>query len=124
MLPQIIEHFNNLKCAQVYLISLDEKICGCTEIFCHQISLFSAEMTIIVTALLCRDVNTTSSWCCASSLKPFSMVMLKIVFPSQLKQLVIIVQSVLNLSKKKKQKCCCNISFVVVFCCVSSMIAR
>lgn len=76
----------------------------CAEKFCRYISLFSAEITIIVTALLCGDVNTTSSWCCVSSLKPFSMVMPKIVFPSQLKQLVIIVQSVLNLSKKKRKK--------------------
>lgn len=51
----------------------------------------------------CRDVNTTSSGCCVSSLKPFSMMMLKIVFTSQLKQLVIIVHSV-NLSKKKNPK--------------------
>lgn len=60
-------------------------------------------MTVIVLALLFRDVSTTSSWCRVYSLKPFSMVMLKIVFRSLFKQFVNIVRSVLNLSKKQNK---------------------
>lgn len=109
-----INNFN----ATPQIISINEMCSGlshfsgwedswCAERFCHYFSLFSAEITIIVTALLCGDVNTTSSWCCVSSLKPFFHGNAENCFPISAQAArdycSVSVESV-QINNKKKQK--------------------